>query len=158
MGSEVVMFYKFKQKNIAHCDKQWEESQVLYVFKKVLWGQKDEAGLIFSDSSEERKLGVLFTLLPCNFWPFSTQSLVVMMVKILCWNLSHRLASPLRSQKLKFASQMETSLFRQSCNLHVQLWYLPEFRLRVWNWKHGADTKNFWDCPMMTSAEYIPKV
>ena len=38
MGSEVVMFYKFKQKNIAHCDKQWEESQVLYVFKKVLWG------------------------------------------------------------------------------------------------------------------------
>lgn len=75
----------------------WEESQLLCVLKKVLWGWKDCAGLILSDSSKERKLGALFTLLPSNFWPVSTQSLVVMMVKVLCWNLAHRLATPLRS-------------------------------------------------------------
>lgn len=35
MGSEVVMVYKFKQKNIAHCDKQLgRESTSVCFFKK----------------------------------------------------------------------------------------------------------------------------
>lgn len=34
MGSEVVMFYKFKQKNIAHCDKQLGRESTSVCFKK----------------------------------------------------------------------------------------------------------------------------
>ena len=34
MGSEVVMFYKFKQKNIAHCDKQLGRVKFFMFLKK----------------------------------------------------------------------------------------------------------------------------
>lgn len=34
MGSEVVMFYKFKQKNIAHCDKQLGRESTSLFLKK----------------------------------------------------------------------------------------------------------------------------
>lgn len=52
---------------------------------------------------------------------------------------------------------METSLCRQSRNLHVQLQYLLSSGSQFGIGNMGADAKDFWDCPVMTSAEYAPK-
>lgn len=58
MGSEVVMFYRFKQQqqqNTPYWDKQLGRKSTSVTFQNVLLGLVDEAGLLPHGHPEQRK-------------------------------------------------------------------------------------------------------
>lgn len=82
---------------------------------------------------------LLFTPWLSEVLPFSTKSVVVMMVKMLCWKLSHRSVSLLRSYKLKFPAPVETTLLPQSASISPTADIFLHFRPTFLNWTHGTD-------------------
>lgn len=106
--------------------------------------------------SEERNCVLFFTAWLSEVLPFSTKSVVVMMVKMLYWKLSHRSVSLLRSYKPKFPSPMETTLLPQSASTSPTADIFLVSGPHFWIGRMGLTIlQAFWGCPMVTSAEYI---
>lgn len=156
MGSEVVMVYKFKPKNTTYWNKRLGRKSTFMSFSKCPFrpggwsGLKSAVCLLRKGNvgcSSPLCLVIFCLSLPnpgeLQWWRFSVGT------HLTDWC---HLCSSLSRWRLPYF--LRTIPCISNCR------YFPDFQAPKvgMDWKRGTDNKSFWGCPMITSADCVPKL